>query len=73
MYQIRPDIVAIIEDADTGKYAGLQNQQQQVAHIARRRSSEDTGTLAVQQEVFYQLQQKAAAARKDIGRQEKTA
>jgi hypothetical protein len=55
-HQFRLNIIAVIKNADTGKNASLQNQQQQIAHIACCGSSKYTGTLTMQQEILYQLQ-----------------
>ncbi|CDB81362.1 unknown [Bacteroides clarus CAG:160] len=36
MHQFRLNIITIIKNTDSGKYASLQNQQQQIAHITGR-------------------------------------
>jgi hypothetical protein len=61
-YQFRLYIIEVAEDTDTRKDAGLQDEQQQIAHIGGCGSGKYAGTFAMKQEILHQLQQELAAA-----------
>lgn len=73
LYEGGVRILEVAEQADTRKYACLQYEQQQIAHVGCRGRGEYAATFAVQQEVLHQLHQQFVAVRKDVCRQEKAA